>query len=140
MTPRHGNRARVARGRAAGGRAARGRAARRRGYLAEAWAVLYLRLCGYHVIERNWRSKLGEIDVLARKGRTLCLIEVKTRADAGLAGGALLHDQRRRLLRALGHYLKARPHLAELDLRCDVVAIGRFGWPVHLKDAWRADF
>lgn len=118
----------------------RGKAARRRGYAAEAWAVFYLRLCGYHIVERNWRSKLGEIDVLARKGRVLALIEVKTRADAGLAGGALRHDQRRRLLRALGHYLKARPELATLDLRCDVVALGRFGWPVHLKDAWRADF
>lgn len=118
----------------------RGKAARRRGRWAELLAVSYLRCKGYRVIERNWRSKLGEIDIIVRRGKVLALIEVKLRADAGLAGGAVLHPQRRRLLRALGHYLKTRPELAGLDLRCDVLALGWFGWPVHLKDAWRPDF
>lgn len=118
----------------------RGKAARKRGIWAETLAVAYLRLKGYRVIERNWRSKLGEIDILARRGNLLALIEVKTRADTGLAGGALLQPQRQRLLRALSHYLKTRPELAGLDLRCDVLALGRFGWPVHLVDAWRPDF
>jgi putative endonuclease len=122
----------------------RGKAARRRGRWAEWLAVCYLRCKGYRVIERNWRSKLGEIDIIARRGRVLALIEVKMRADTGLAGGAVLHTQRRRLLRALGHYLKTRPELAGLDLRCDVLALGSsggvFGWPVHLQDAWRPDF
>ena len=118
----------------------RGRGARRRGRWAETLAVLYLRLKGYRVLERNWRSQLGEIDILVRKGGILVLVEVKSRADAGLASGAVLPPQRRRLLRALGHYLKTRPELDGLDLRCDVVALGRLGWPVHLKDAWRPDF
>lgn len=118
----------------------RGVWARRRGRWAEALAVAYLRLKGYRVLERNWRSKLGEIDILARKGNVLALIEVKIRADAGLASGAVLMPQRQRLMRALGHYLKTRPALSGLDLRCDVIALGRFGWPVHLKDAWRPEF
>lgn len=115
----------------------RGAKARRRGHLAEGLAVTYLRLKGYRILERNWRSKLGEIDILVRKGGILVLVEVKTRADTGLASGALLGPQRHRLMRALAHYLKTRPELASLDLRCDVVALGRFGWPIHLKDAWR---
>lgn len=105
--------------------------------------MLYLRCKGYRIVERNWRSKLGEIDILARKGQVLALIEVKLRGDAGLAGGAVQPQQRRRLIRALGHYLKTRPELAGLDLRCDVLALGwtagRFGWPVHLIDAWRPE-
>lgn len=117
----------------------RGTKARKRGLWAEALAVGYLRLKGYRVLERNWRSKLGEIDILVRKGGVLVLIEVKIRADAGLASGAVQWPQRHRLMRALGHYLKTRPELAGLDLRCDVVALGRLGWPVHLKDAWRPD-
>ncbi|WP_374310470.1 YraN family protein [Dongia sp.] len=118
----------------------RGKKARRRGLFAESLAVAYLRLKGYRVLERNWRSKLGEIDILVRKGRVLALVEVKTRADRGLASGAVLAPQRQRLMRALGHYLKTRPELAGLDLRCDVIALGRFGWPIHLRDAWRVEF
>lgn len=117
----------------------RGAGSRRRGHLAEALAVLYLRLKGYRILERNWRSKLGEIDILVRKGPVLALVEVKSRADTGLASGAVLAPQRYRLMRALGHYLKTRPELAGLDLRCDVIALGRLGWPIHLKDAWRPD-
>jgi putative endonuclease len=117
----------------------RGKAARRRGRWAETLAVSFLRLKGYRVVERNWRSKLGEIDILAIKGGILALIEVKTRGEAGLAQGALLMPQRQRLLRALGHYLKTRPEFGHLDLRCDVLALGRFGWPVHLVDAWRPE-
>jgi putative endonuclease len=117
----------------------RGAKARRRGHFAEALAVAYLRLKGYRVLERNWRSKLGEIDILVKKGGVLVLVEVKTRSDTGLARGALLPQQRQRLMRALGHYLKTRPELSGLDLRCDVVALGPLGWPIHLKDAWRPE-
>lgn len=118
----------------------RGLQSRRRGRVAEALAVFYLRCKGYRIVERNWRSRLGEIDILARKGNVLALIEVKLRRDAGLAGGALLPQQRRRLLRALSHYLKTRPELGGLDLRCDVLAMGGgVGWPAHLIDAWRPE-
>jgi putative endonuclease len=118
----------------------RGAAARRRGHVAEGIAVAYLRLKGYRILERNWRSKLGEIDILAKKGRILALVEVKTRADRALASAAILAPQRQRLVRALGHYLKARPELASLDLRCDVIAFAKLGWPIHLVDAWRPEF
>lgn len=121
------------------GRQQRGRKARQRGLLAESLAVAYLRLKGYRVLERNWRSKLGEIDILVRKGNVLALVEVKTRADRDLASGAVLAPQRQRLMRALGHYLKIRPELAGFDLRCDVIALGRLGWPIHVMDAWRPE-
>ena len=122
-----------------GTRQRRGSLSRRRGRAAESLAVLYLRGKGYRILERNWRSAMGEIDILARKAKVLALIEVKLRRDAGLAGGAVLPQQRRRLLRALGHYLKTRPELGHLDLRCDILALGRFGWPIHLIDAWRPE-
>lgn len=117
----------------------RGAKSRRRGQWAESLAVAYLRLKGYRILERNWRSKLGEIDILVRKGNVLALVEVKTRGDAALARGAVLGPQRHRLARALGHYLKTRPELGGLDLRCDVIAFAKLGWPIHLMDAWRPD-
>ena len=67
----------------------RGASARRNGLWAESLAVAYLRLKGYRVLERNWRSKLGEIDILVRKGNILALVEVKSRADTALARGAV---------------------------------------------------
>lgn len=121
------------------GRRARGARSRRRGLWAESLAVAYLRCKGYRIVERNWRSKLGEIDILVRKGNVLALVEVKTRSDAALARGAVLGPQRHRLARALGHYLKTRPALAGMDLRCDVVAFAKLGWPIHILDAWRPD-
>ncbi|WP_374655909.1 YraN family protein [Dongia sp.] len=121
------------------GRRRRGRQSRQRGHFAESLAVAYLRLKGYRILERNWRSKLGEIDILVRKGNVLALVEVKTRGDRDLARGAVLAPQRQRLIRALGHYLKTRPGLAGLDLRCDIIAFGRLGWPIHLIDAWQAE-
>lgn len=115
----------------------RGMKARRRGQWAESFAVIYLRLKGYRVIERNWRSKLGEIDILVRKGNVLALVEVKVRTDPALARGAVLGQQQQRLIRALSQYLKMRPELSALNIRCDVIAFAKLGWPIHLLDAWR---
>ena len=53
----------------------------RQGRRAEAWAVLWLRLKGYRILARNFRVPVGEIDVIAGRGRVLALVEVKARAD-----------------------------------------------------------
>ena len=65
------------------------RQARARGRLAEAAAALLLRLKGYRILERNWRSPAGEIDIVARRRHTLAFIEVKHRAAFGAAGEAI---------------------------------------------------
>ncbi len=130
--------------RAAGsGRVGRGRAAFRRGHGVEGLAAWWLRLKGYRILARNWRSAAGEIDLVARRGTTLVVIEVKQRGDLAQAADALQPRQRRRLARAAAAFLAARPDLAGLDLRFDVVVFGRWlgfrGLPIHLKDAWRPD-
>ena len=129
------------------GRQSRGRAAFHRGRGAEGLAAWWLRLKGYRILARNWRSAAGEIDLIARRGRALVVIEVKQRGDLVQAADALQARQRRRLARAAGAFLASRPDLADLDLRFDVVVFGRFlglgrsfdVWPIHLKDAWRPD-
>ncbi len=99
----------------------RGTTSRRRGQWAESLAVAYLRLKGYRVLERNWRSKLGEIDILVRKGQVLALVEVKTRGDAALARGAVMGPQQRRLCP------RARP------LSQDPSGTGGFGSPLRCR-------
>ena len=116
-----------------------GRAAFHRGHGAERKAAWWLRLKFYRVLAINWRSVAGEIDLIARRGRTLAFIEVKQRVDPDTAVLSLSAQQRARLARAAGLFVAQRPELADLTLRFDLMAFGRMGRPVHMKDAWRPE-
>jgi putative endonuclease len=120
-------------------KAVSGRAAFHRGHGAEKRAAWWLRFKGYRVLAINWRSIAGEIDLIARRGATLAFIEVKQRTDAEAAALALAPQQRARLARAAGLFMAQRPELADLTLRFDLMAFGRMGRPVHMKDAWRPE-
>jgi len=120
-------------------KSARGHKARRRGKLAEDLACWWLRLKGYRILARNWRSPHGEIDILARHGSVLAVIEVKRRAELHQALEALLQSQRQRLHRALMRFLQQRPELQGLDIRFDLIAIGGCSNLRHTKNAWRID-
>ena len=113
--------------------------AERRGRLAESLALWRLRLSGWRILARDWRSPVGEIDLVARRGRVLAVIEVKSRADAAAAAEALTRRQRRRIARAAEAFLLAHPDLAALDLRFDVMLVAPRRRPRHLPDAWRAE-
>ncbi len=110
---------------------------RRTGRRAEAWCALVLRLKGYGIVGRNLRLPGAEVDVLARRGRVLAVVEVKTRGTVGEAVAAVTRDKQRRLERAAGAWLARRPDHAGLDIRFDVMVVGRRPWPHHIPDAWR---
>lgn len=119
-----------------------GRARRRalgRGRRAEALCAWWLRLQGYRILARNYRTPVGEIDILARRGDTLAVVEVKARASLTAAGEALSARQRRRIARAAACYVAARPASAALGLRFDVMLVAPWRPPRHLVDAWRCD-
>ncbi|MGH6975135.1 MAG: YraN family protein, partial [Stellaceae bacterium] len=96
-----------------------------------------LRLRGYRVLAQRYRTPVGEIDLIARRGRTVAAIEVKARADAARAAESLLSKQRRRIARALEHFLQSRPDLGDAALRFDVMLVAPGRWPRHLRGAWR---
>jgi len=81
----------------------------------------------------------GEIDILARRGRVLAIIEVKSRRDMDTAAEAILPRQRRRIVRAASAFLMSRPELAELTVRFDVMLVPRLRLPRHLAGMWRTD-
>lgn len=120
-------------------RRARGAAARRRGCWAEALCRLVLALKGYRILAAGRRSGLGEIDILARRGGVLAVVEVKARADLALAHAALGAAQRRRIVRSAAQFAASRPDLAGLDLRFDAMLVAPWRLPRHLRDAWRPD-
>jgi putative endonuclease len=115
------------------------RKAERRGRLAEFLCRWHLRLRGWHIVARHWRCPAGEIDILARRGRVLAIIEVKSRRDLASAAASLLPRQRRRIARAASAFLMTRPDLAALTLRFDVMLVAPPRPPRHLAGAWRSD-
>jgi len=99
--------------------------------------VWRLRCAGYRILARNWRSPMGEIDIVARRGRILAIVEVKQRPDLMTALQAISPRQQARLARAALGFQARRRDCAGLNLRFDVITLGSGFWPRHLKDAWR---
>ena len=116
----------------------RRRRARRFGRLAESLCAWHLRLRGYRIVARGFRSPVGEIDIVARRGGVLAVVEVKGRGDLATAADSLGHRQRRRIARAAEAFVKAWPGYAGLDLRFDVMLVRPWGLPRHLTGAWRS--
>ena len=100
-------------------------------------AVDHLLRSGLRIVERNYRCKVGELDVVARDGAVLVFVEVRSRrsAEYGSALDAVSFHKRRKVTRVAMAYLAARrPRFTEA--RFDVVAITGDEL-VHIKDAWR---
>jgi len=109
------------------------------GRLAEVLAALSLRLRGYQVIARRFRTPLGEIDLIVRRGRALAFVEVKARGDLDQALSAVGSHQRERTARSAQLFLAIHPAYRDHDPRFDVVAVRPWRLPHHLVDAWRPD-
>jgi putative endonuclease len=113
--------------------------AQRRGRLAEWLCLWHLRLRGWQILARGWRCPAGEIDILARRGRVLAVIEVKSRAEFATAASALAPRQRRRITRAAEAFVLQHAELVGLDLRFDLMLVAPLRLPRHWSGAWRAD-
>ena len=118
-------------------RAIRGAAARRSGRQGEVWAALWLMLKGYRILGFRLRTPLAEIDLLAIRGRTLAVVEVKRRTDLLAALEAVSFDQRERLRRAGAALAAQRPSLMGAAVRLDLMALAPRRLPMHIPDAWK---
>jgi putative endonuclease len=107
-------------------------------------AARYLRDQGYKILERNFRCELGEVDIIARDGRTLVFAEVKTREqDDPMPEDQVNQVKRHQLTKAAKFYL-SRYGIPQPPARFDVVAIvwpsGREPQIRHTTDAFEATF
>ncbi len=89
----------------------------------ERLAENYLKARGYKILERNFRIKLGEIDLIARHGDSICFVEVKTRAGFDVPQEAVSRPKQRRLIRMAQAYLKSKFDTIDIRSRFDVVAV-----------------
>ena len=101
------------------------------GRRAEDLAAEYLRSRGCEILERNYRRRLGELDLVAHEGGVLVIAEVRTRAHARFGSAAASVDRRkqRRITRAALQLLQQRAELARLPVRFDVLVVGDLGAP-----------
>lgn len=93
-----------------------------KGLWAETLAVLLLRLKGYRILSRRFKTPFGEIDVIARRGKTVAFIEVKQRPDLTQALEAVTPFTQARIRQAATLFLQRNPALAVQDQRFDVIA------------------
>ena len=111
-------------------------AAERRGRVAETLACWYLRLRGWRILARRARVPGGEVDIVARRGKTLAFIEVKARATEEAAAFAL-DDWRLRRVAVAAERLAPRYTRHGDDIRIDALFIVPRRWPRHLTNVWQ---
>jgi putative endonuclease len=94
------------------------------GQFGENVACDYLENNGYKILERNFRSVIGEIDIIAKDGEVLVFIEVKTKSnfDFGLPQEMVTNKKQHKLIKVAYSYLKEKS-LENIPWRIDVVAI-----------------
>jgi putative endonuclease len=105
---------------------ARARIERQRlGSAAEERAALLLRQAGYDVLARNFRCRMGELDIIARRARLLIIAQVRLRSSAEFGGAAasITAAKRARIVRAARYLLMRRPSLANLTVRFDTLLL-----------------
>lgn len=109
----------------------------RRGHEAETLAACHLEAHGLRLLERNFRVRGGEIDLICRDGRTLVFVEVRlrSRSDFGGAAASITAAKQRRIILAARHYLAGK---ADCDCRFDCILLDgeQLEW---LRNAFSAD-
>ena len=109
------------------------RQAEKGGRRAESIAAFWLRLKGWRILARRVRTPVGEVDLVARRGRTLAFVEVKARATPDAADLAL-DEWRLRRVTAAAEALSPRYGRPGDVLRIDVVYVVPFRLPRHLAN------
>lgn len=108
----------------------------RRGHSSEWLAALALMLKGFRIVARRYRTRLGEIDLIARRGNLVLIVEVKARRTLVDAMEAIVRQSERRIEGAADLWLAKQPDYAKLSVRFDMVAVLPWRWPVHVENAF----
>ena len=111
------------------------KAAEVRGHWGESVAAWWLRLHGWRIVARRVKLRMGEIDLVAKRGRTIAFVEVKTRSRREDLDTAI-HAWRLRRVAAAANALAPRFAQHGEDIRIDVILVAPFRLPLHIRNAW----
>jgi len=110
--------------------------AEKHGRRGEGWAALWLRLRGWRIVARRVKTPRGEIDLIARRGRTVAFVEVKWRTTGAGLDAAIDEYRLRRVAAAVEAV--AHRHTRPADtIRIDVLLLAPRRWPRHIVNAWQ---
>jgi putative endonuclease len=116
------------------------RAAETSGRRSESLAALWLRLKGYRILARRLRTPMGEVDLVAARGKSLVFVEVKARVTLAGAAEALTPRQRGRIEHAARLFLSRNPRYASHNIRFDLMLVAPRRLPRHIVQAFDATF
>lgn len=108
------------------------------GRVAEFMAATFLRLKGYRILSRRYKTKVGEIDLIAKRGSLIVFVEVKKRQDFLCAGEAIHKKNQERIINAARHFMAYNPkfYRHNYQVRFDAVLLDHFFRPIHIKQAF----
>ena len=108
----------------------------RRGWISENLAAFYLLVKGYRIVALRYKTRVGEIDIIARKGDLVVFCEVKARANLEDALFAVGASSQRRIRAASDVWLSKEKDTSMLSQRYDVIAIVPWSRPKHFEDCF----
>jgi len=108
----------------------------RRGKRGEWLAAAALMLKGFRIVARRYRTRLGEIDLIARRGDLVLIVEVKVRPTLVAAMEAVARQSERRIEAAADLWLSRQRDNHKLSIRFDLVAVLPRRWPVHVPNVF----
>lgn len=108
------------------------------GLSAETWAAWYLRLTGWRILKHRYKTKAGEIDLIAKRRKTVAFVEVKARRTREAALEAVTPASRKRISRAARIFVAQHPKAGFYTLRFDVVVIRPWALPERIVNAFEA--
>ena len=113
------------------------RRAHGKGHRGEWLAALALMLKGYRILARRFRTRLGEVDLIAKRGDVIAIVEVKARPSLAEAMEAITPTAQRRIEAAGDLWLARQPDHGRLSVRYDLVAVLPRRWPVHVENVFQ---
>jgi putative endonuclease len=110
--------------------------AHRRGHSSEWLAAIALMAKGFRIIARRYKTPLGEIDLIARRGDLVLIVEVKARKTLMAAMEAISGTSEHRIEGAADLWLSRQRDFGRLSVRFDMVAVLPWRWPVHVENVF----
>lgn len=110
----------------------------RAGIIAEYMALLLLLSKGYRPLAHRYKTPVGEIDLIVKRGQRLVFVEVKHRKSRDAAAQAVHAQNQSRVLRAAQYFLGTHPEFAASEVRFDVCLVPWYRLPHHIPQAFEA--